>query len=400
LSATGTQFTFVLSDWLSNKPITDAEASSGEDIAQSDEQGKIVLTVGELAEDTEATILVEGYQEVKILLSEAVEETEVKMVPAKKHVFVSNRTGQYDLYKISVDGTNEEVLLPATGKEREIPHVLPHQTKAYAAYISTRDGEVNSGGFILDGLYIVDVNNGTADRITRSEQIQIIGWSGDRLIFTAVTEGVSGGNPERSKVFSFDIQSGDKLELASSNYFNDVKLVDNTVYYSVSSFAVPASAAKLFSVKPDGEDQKTVVDLQVWNIVQAAFDTLHFRAVDGAFDTQWYTQQGGAGAEKLEAPPVIQTSRYYSISPDAKHALWVDERDGKGVLLKYDVEAADEQVIQTAPGLSDPVYWLNDRDAVYRIATSEETADYIVSLDGGEPRKIADVIGNRSRYFY
>lgn len=400
LTATGTQFTFVLGDWLSGQPVVDAEASSGEDIAQADEDGRIILTVGELDDETEAVIMAEGYREVRVRLADVAEEQNVTMVPGKKHVFVSNRTGKYDLYKIDVDGTNEEVLIEATGQEREIPHVQPHQSENYAAYISTRDGVVNSGGFILDGLFIVDVNTGAFERVTRSEKIQIVGWTGNKLVYTAVTEGVSAANPERSRVFSYDLETGEKFQLATSNYFNDVKLVDDKVYYSVSSFAVPLSAAKLFSISADGENKETVVDMQVWNIVRASFDTLHFRAVDGSFDTRWLTQEKQGDVETLEGPPVVQNSRYYSTSPNGEQALWVDQRDGKGVLLKYVVSDGAEDAILTAPGLSEPVYWLNDRDIVYRIATSEETADYIISLDGGEPQKIADVIGNRSRYFY
>lgn len=401
LVATGTQFTFVLSDWLSGQPIMDGEATSGEDIAQANDAGQIVLTVGELDDDTEAVVVADGYREERVRLSEVSGELEIKMAPAKKHVFVSNRTGEYDLYKIDVDGQSEEILVPASGKEREIPFVLPHQSKNIAAYISSRDGEVNSGGFVLDGLYIVNINSGDLHRIARSEQLQIIGWSDKKLIYTAVTEGVSARNPERSRVFSYDVDSGETVQLATSNYFNDVQLVNDTVYYSVSSFAVPVSSAKLFSVLPDGSSSQTVVDQQVWTIVRSDFMTLHFRGVDAAFNTQWYTQsEVGAAVQPVDAPPVSQASRHYTVSEDGEHALWVDERDGKGVLLNYVIASGSEEIIQTAPGLSDPVYWLDDRTMVYRITTSQETADYVLSLDGGEPQKIADVVGNQSRYLF
>jgi len=255
LIATGTQFTFVLSDWLSDKPIQDAEASSGENIATSDESGKITLTVGDLGDNTEATIKADGYREESIKLSDVNEEDYiVKMVPAKKHVFVSNRNGYYDLYKIDVDGKNEEVLLAATKKEREVPFVLPHQTRDIVAYISSRDGDTNIDNFVLDGLFIVDVNSGEALKIARSEQLQLIGWVGNKLIYVAVVEGVSAGNSQRSRIFSYDVDSGDKNELAASNYFNDVKLVNDKIYYSVSSYAVPQSAAKLFTINADGSD--------------------------------------------------------------------------------------------------------------------------------------------------
>lgn len=401
LVATGTQFTFLLTDWLSNKPILDAEAVSGEDAAQSDKDGKIVLTVGVLEDDTQATIKAPGYSDVILTLAEQSPEETILLVPSKSHVFVSNRSGKYDLYKIQVDGSDEKVLLAATGQEREIPYVLPSPTTKYAAYISTRDGEANSSGFIFDGLFMVDIENESFERIARSEQMQLIGWEGTKLVYVAVVEGVSAANPERSRIFSYDVETDEKKQLASSNYFNDVKLINGTVYYSVSSFAVPASAAKLFSIKPDGTEKKTALDMQVWDIVRASFDTIHFRAVDEAFATRWYTKEGSAEPKKLDVPPVVQATRNFAVSPNGQNATWVDQRDGKGVLVKYSITEEKEDVIQTAAGLNDPMYWLNDHDIIYRISTNDETADYIYNIEGGtSPKKIADVVGNRSRDFY
>ncbi|MCA9328899.1 hypothetical protein KC959_03935, partial [Candidatus Saccharibacteria bacterium] len=82
------------------------------------------------------------------------------------------------------------------------------------------------------------------------------------------------------------------------------------------------------------------------------------------------------------------------------NALWVDVRDGKGVLLGYNVTEKTESVVRTEAGLGDPVYWLDNTHFVYRVSTTQETADYVMSIDGGEPQKLADVVGNRSRYFY
>lgn len=399
LSATGSQFTFVLSDWISNTPLKDAEATSGEDIAKSDKDGKITLTVGELDESTEATVSADGYRSEKLKLADVQPDQKVAMVPAKKHLFVSNRNGKYDLYKIDVDGRNEEVLLKASGKEREIPHVQPHPSKEAAAYISTRDGEVNSGGFIFDGLFIVDVQTGDSKRIARSEQIQLLGWDKDKLVYIAIVEGVSAGNPERSKIFSYDINTAEKKELAASNYFNDAKLIGDKIHYAVSSYGVAQSAAKLFSIKADGTEKKTILDYQVWDIVVASPHQLYFRAVDDKLATVWYGSENAGSPQKLDAPPVVQTSRFYTYSPNGEDAVWVDQRDGKGVLISTHVQDNSEKTLQSAAGLSDPMYWANDRSLVYRIATNQESADYIMSLDGGESHKIADVIGNRSKYF-
>jgi hypothetical protein len=398
LIATGTQFSFVLSDWLSEKVIIEAKAASGEDFAQADDEGKIILTVGELEDNTKVVLSADGYRDEEINLSDVkTENYQVKMVPAKKHVFVSNRNGQYDLYKIFVDGSGEEILLSASGKEREVPYVVPHQTLNKVAYLSSREGEINKDGYILDGLFIVDVESGELKKIARSEQLQIIGWSSDKLIYVAVVEGVSAGNSQRSRVFSYDVNDGEKIELAASNYFNDVKLMNNdVVYYAVSSYAVPQSVAKLYTVKPDGSERVKLIDTQVWSIIRSDYETVYFNAID----LQWFEQKIGQGASKLDQPPVNYQSRYYELSPNKEQAVWVDVRDGKGVLLKYDIPTKKDEIIYSKAGLSVPVYWLTDNYVVFRVTTSEETSDYVLNLEGGDPRKISDVLGNRSRYFY
>lgn len=397
ITATGTQYTFLLVDWLSDKPVKNATATSGEDVAQSDDEGRIILTVGELSEETEAEVTAESYRTEKIRLDEInQDETKLKMVPSKKHAFVSNRSGEYDLYKIDVDGTNEEILLGATGKEREVPFVMSHPTKDVVAYISSRDGDVNSGNFVLDGLFIVDAINGETYKVTRSEQLQLIGWSDNKLIYVAVVEGVSAGNSQRSKLISYDLDTKERVELASSNYFNDVKLINKTVYFAVSSYAVPQSQAKLFSIDTDGKNKKTLVEEQVWSIIRKDYTNLQFSAVD----LRWYEQEISGEVKKLDVAPVTRTSRSYSVSPSGEKAVWVDIRDGKGVLLLYDTVQKTESVILTKSGLGSPVEWLNNSTLVYRISTVQETADYVFSIEGTESKKIADVIGNQSRYFY
>ncbi len=288
------------------------------------------------------------------------------------------------------------MLLRATRKEREVPFVLPHQARDIVAYVSSRDGDTNKDGFILDGLFVIDTRSAETYKVTRSEQLQLIGWSGNKLVYVAIIEGVSAGNSQRSKIVSYDLDTKERTELAASNYFNDVKLVGDTVYYAGSSYAVPRAQVKLFSIDPDGKNKKTIVDEQVWSIARTEYDTLLFNTESSA----WYEQKIGGEPSKLDAQPAQQESKIYTQNSSSSKAVWVDTRDGKGVLLVYDVSLKKEVVVTVTSGLTDPVYWVSDTHVVYRVATSQETADYIINLAGGEAKKIADVVGNRSRYFY
>ncbi|MCA9324380.1 hypothetical protein KC992_04755, partial [Candidatus Saccharibacteria bacterium] len=74
ITATGAQFKFVLTDWLTGKPVTDAEATSGEDVGQSDDEGRITLTVGEDGEDAEVVLSAKDYREERLKLSDINQE--------------------------------------------------------------------------------------------------------------------------------------------------------------------------------------------------------------------------------------------------------------------------------------------------------------------------------------
>ncbi len=394
--ATGEQFTFVLSDWKSDQKIVEAEAVSGESSAKADENGKIILTVGlEDIENIEVTIKAQGYRDETLSGDELSEDViNLKMVPAKKHVFVSNRDNQYDLYKIDVDGQNEEIILKATGKEREVPMVTIHPNRNITAFVSSRDGDENKDRFILDGLFIVDLETGETEKITRSEQVQVIGWHDNKLVYLQIIEGTSAGSSQRSKIISYDLISGEKNDLATANYFNDVELVGDTLYYAVSSYGVPGSQAKLFTVEVDGRETKKLVDYQVWNIFRSDYSKLLFSAEN----QKWYSAE--IGKEAVETSQVAApNARNFVDNPKGDTTAWVDIRDGKGVLLKSNTKDFSEEQVITLPGLSSVQYWLNDSTLVFRIISNDETADYVLNLEKGEPQKITDITASRNTYF-
>ena len=55
------------------------------------------------------------------------------------------------------------------------------------------------------------------------------------------------------------------------------------------------------------------------------------------------------------------------------------------------ISEKEDKVIKTQSGLTYPILWLSDKVAIYRISTDQESADYAISLDGGEAKKIRDV---------
>jgi len=403
LRAVGTQFMFELTDFVSGKAIKDAEVAedgAGDANAKSDKNGNVILTVGKISDASlKVKVSATGYRTEKLAISTTeTKETAVSMVSAREEVFVSKQSGKYDLYKIDIDGKNKKVLLAGTGLERSTLGILVHQTDNTAAFVSSRDDKRDQDGYLLDTLTIVDVNDGSTLTLDHSQEIRLINWSGDRLVYLKVKAGSSAGNPERYQLISYDYKTTNRQVLASANYFNDVVLVKDSLYYAFSDNyrGGPSQFAK---VNDDGTGKQVLLTAQVWNVMRTSYGDMNLYG-----GNDWYGYHvGDSAAKKLAQPPTnTNERRSYVESPDDKHALWVDNRDGKGVLLSYDISAQKDTTLVTQSGLGYPLRWLDNHTVVYRVSTSTETASYVVSLDGGPAKKITDVTntGGSNPYGY
>ncbi len=54
---------------------------------------------------------------------------------------------------------------------------------------------------------------------------------------------------------------------------------------------------------------------------------------------------------KASGPPPMMKSRVYFDNPDNTSSLWIDERDGKGVMLAYDHDKKTDEILLSQSGL-------------------------------------------------
>jgi hypothetical protein len=401
LKPVGTQYAFMVTDFVSGKPIAKVEALSDDASAFSDEKGAIKLTTDRKDDsDLEVTIKAEGYREEKFTIPAAdTQEKNIQLVLARKHVFVSKRSGKFDVYKVDIDGKNEERILAGTGTEREDIVIVPHPTAEVVAVVSSRENKRNKDGFLLSTLTLIDLKSNEVKAVTASERVHVVDWIGSRLVYVRVAEGESTSSPKRHRLMSYEYKDETNKELAASNFFNDVVVALGKIYYAPSTAYQEGGDTGLFKLEADGSGKQTITSKETWNIFRTSHDHLTL-----AMPQLWYDYRlGEKSPVKLDGPPAIQTTRVYADSPDGKRSLWVDNRDGKGVLIYYDVTGKTDSVIRTQSGLKNPVRWLNNSILVFRIHTDEETADFALSVEGGEAKKIRDVTntdGIDSWYYY
>ena len=400
LEPVGLQYSFKTIDYLSGQPVVGAEAFSGEASAFSNESGEIVLTLDTKAnEEVEVMITADGYR------TESQKDTaddnviELKMVPANKHAFVSDKSGEYDVYTVDADGKNEKRVLSGSGSERDDIILAAHPEQNKAALVSTREGVRNSDGYLLSTLTLIDLDTTQTSSLGRAERFQIIGWSGNRLMYVQIGAGTSAANKDRHRLLSYDFESGETTEVATSNYFNAVTLVQNKLYYAPSANDGNVNVS-LFRVDPDGQNTEVILGDETWNMFRKDYDTLTV-----AVGQTWYEYavNGEEDPVALDTPPENPSSRNYIDAPDGVQSAWIDQQDGKGVLLSYDKNTQEDKEITKKSNMVYPVRWLNPKTIVYRVVSDTETADYAVNIDGGEPKKIVDVsstVGIENWYYY
>jgi Tol biopolymer transport system component len=389
LSPKGDQYSFIITDYLSDKPIANAEITAGEASATSDEKGEIKLTLADQAEDkVKLTITAAGYRtETSTLELSNKQKQAVKLVPVHKVAFVSKRSGAYDLYTIDADGKNEIKVLAGSGSETNDITLAPHPTAEAAALVSTREIKRAADGALLTTLTYVNLKDKTTKTVTQSTQIRLVDWIGTRLIYVQLNVDAKSDDPGRYRLMSYDYVSGDNRQLASTNYFNDIVSAGGEVYYAPASAYQNGVNLGVFMVHADGSGKKPILNQEAWNVLRTDYNKLTL-----AVQQDWYDYTLGSEAPtKLAGQPGNTAARLYVDSPDAKHSVWLDSRDGKGTIVLYDTSTKTESTVYALNGVKGPIRWINNSTVVFRQSTSKETADYIVNINGGSPKKLVDV---------
>lgn len=388
LKAVGAQYVFNLSDYLSGKPINDAEIISGDASAFADKKGKVVLTLDNPESDTiEARIKTNDYREEKVSFAAATKTAfDMKMVPGTPVVYVSKQSGKYDLYKVDVDGKNKQKLLGGTGSERRDGiSVAVSPNGAYAALVSSRGTKRDANRYLLDTLTLIDTKSGQSRVIDDAARIQLVDWVGNQLVYVASYAAPSAAYAQRQRLVSYNTEQSAQHLIATSDYFNGVASIGGAVYYAVAP-SDPKLQPGLYKNRIEGGKQTTIFNKQVSTLVRTSESTVMLETMDG-----WYAYKiGDPTAHKDDAPTDPYANRQYFMAPGGMKSAWLDNRDGKGVLL-VSQQKNDDKVIATAAGLGTPVRWLSKNTVLYRVNSNSETADYVKNIDGGEAKKISDV---------
>lgn len=401
MPAVGIEVSFVPIDYLSQKPITTGEFVAADMTLKPNDQG--VVSFKAPANDANKVSVKSNFNgiytdktfELELGGNEALPIT---FVPSGRHYFLSNRDGTLGIYGANLDGSEQQQVIPGTGREQADTLFAVNASGTFGVLASTRDGERDAQRQVLVRLYVVDLAKKQLTKVDEGRGMSFIGWQGDTLVYRSTTVSTQ---PEQA-LRTLDTSTKKMTELTKAQFMGQGIVALDQVVMSVQE-----------DINKNGIiDYETESTLRRFDIKSAAMRELTKNPVSimqtdfnkVAFSTStniWREYNLNTGDLKDISPPGA-TSRYYSnvVSPDGAKSLVIDKIDGKFTLLTRSASDGAEKQLYSHGGLGGPLRWLGNDVVVFRVVSSSETADYALSLNGGEPKKISDVTASVYQYDY
>lgn len=382
LKETGQQYIIYAKDLLTGKAVTSAQAVSNGFNALSNSAGKITLTVsGSSGSSIQVEVSAEGYNTQNINISGNSSAT-VNLVPAGKDIFVSPSIGTNDLYSCNLDGSDTQLLLAATPTQTDNMSIAVSPNDAEVALVSTRDSVYDSSGKLQDSMTLINIGSGSTLTLDHAEQIQIIGWAGETVVYQ---EQISAGTPTYNLI-SYNYATNSRDQLATSAQFSSAFIAAGTVYYAVPDSETTTTGG-FFSIKPDGSGLQTILSQGVGTVLRTGYSSVNLQT-----DSSWYGYSiGRSSATQSASAPLNYDNRTYIDSPDNSHSAWVNSTDSSNQLLVYDIASGSDNNITTPSSVSYPIWWISNKEMVYRVVTSTGSSDYLEDISTNSSRKIIDV---------
>lgn len=416
LVATGRQVPIVVTNKISGKLIANATISAQGTEAKTDEKGEVTIVLPADKTTISAKVSSGGYNAatVEIKVTAGVDPANTfQITPAGKIYFLSNLSGNLDVVKTNLDGTDRQTVLAGTGKEDKPSTVLlASRDWKYVALLSKRDGGDNAK------LFLIDTSN---DQLTTMDEgdatFSPLGWSGDRFVYSLSRTKVDPWQPKRGALKSYDAPSK-KLTLLDetnaagdqSNYafesIVDTYIFNQEIVYLKSwngvSSLLNGKQATVNSIQSDGSQQKVV---KAYDLSSTAYFDIQSRPAD-LNEIYIRSQKGSDPAQhdeykdgKVIAANDITDDQYrnntyltYIVSPSGGKTFWTDYRDGKNVFFVGDGQGANGKQFVGSSADYAAYGWYTDDYVLVAVKGSEMRIMPASGLPGGvdAAQKISD----------
>jgi flagellar basal body-associated protein FliL len=403
--ATGRQVPITVINKITSKPVANVKVTADGAEVKTDSKGQAVLVLPADKQKVEATITASNYNSTKsevTVTTEAIAANTFSVTPAGKVYFLSNQSGNIDVVKTNLDGTDRQTVLAGTGKEDKGSTVLlASRDWKYLALYSKRDGGEFPKLFLIttanDKVVTMDEGDGASFSPT--------GWDDHKFVYLVTRTKVQqwennkyalkSYNAESQKITTLDqtVAQGDQANSASQN-FEGTFLLDHQVVYAVDwsrsylNYYAPnlleGKSNVIRTVQTNGQGKKDVktfdatkyggINTRVYEPNSVAFATWNNNAYE------FYEYENGEVKKYETTSDIFFGSGYatHLISPSGNQTFWAESRDGQQTLFVGDKEGKSPK--QVAANTKLQVYgWFTDE---YLLAQKDGSELYILPVDG------------------
>lgn len=362
-------------------------------------------------------------KEVSVTLDkEDVVAQQVSLVPSGQLVFVSNRDGKRYLYAASYDGSSPKAFIDIPQNGEDYGLQASPDGKHYS-FVSTRARITDTYGEDLAQLYVVDSDGKNLRKLSDDvERTFTVQWSPNGKWLYASGYTTPKLDKRTYKVFNIDTKqvidigeetaeaafSADGNYLLYHTFTSKERPVTTTATPSIPSTTsatqtISVNQLKLLTLS-SGERRLVAERDQYMNDIQFAPDgkTAQYSSfVDGGKHRYSVSLEGDPAEQEIAVPAAQR--RHLVPSPSGENSVFVEERDGKKDVYLVDKNQKKETKLTSSGTVNDqflPQWAANGKYIVYAIKREAENALYIVSMDGGDSKKVTDYYAENQLYGY
>jgi hypothetical protein len=360
LQATGRQVEVKVTNYVTKAVLAKASVVVGGTSAITDDKGVATVVLPADQKTLSATASLVGYNDKKtnITVTEQTGKNNISLTPEGKLFYLSNQTGNINVMKSDLDGSNAAVVVKGTGnEERNTTSLLAARDWRYLVLSAKR----NAGQ--KGQLYLVDTKTGSLKTIDQGDaNFDLVGWSGHRFIYDVYRNGKKAWESGKQSLKVYDADS-DQLsvldqttaegtntydyrgEAISTPYILEGKIIYVKVWNSGNKYYFDSPIGKkssIMSIDPDGSNKKTVKEFTVQHAITIESklyepQEISYKVTPDTNQPSFYRYEDGVvNSVSNTDEKFYDFYPTYLVSPSGNKTFWYEYRDGKNTLFVGD----------------------------------------------------------------
>ena len=393
--ATGRQVPITVVDAISGKLLAGAKITVLDTTASTDSTGQANVVLPTMTLTEKANVSLPGYnsKDFNIQITDTISTANnLSLVPAGSVYFLSNLSGQIDLIKANLDGSDRQSVFAGTGKEDpNNTTLLASRDWHYLVMKAQHDTTQPS-------LYLIDTSN---DKVTNFDSgnadFNLIGWSGHNFLYDATKSTGSSYQAGHESLKSYDADNtqlnllDQSLAEGSTMYqsFYNFNILSNQITYntawngSSSSIDLSTKSDTIRGIQITNQTKKDYLTISAAGISyiqaviykpQGIYYSIYKYSVSS---TVYYSFDGQIASIDTSIDQTAFNKQYptYFVSPSGNQLFWSELRDGKNYSYIGNQNAGSAKQLT---GLSDykPYGWFGDN---YILVTPTKSSELDVA---------------------